>query len=153
MTMTFVDHNQPTTSNAIDAFERERNLTLPRSYRQFLLTTNGGRPKDTNFPVRNFARAKTWDLTSLLGIGVTHPGNELSYAYDLYVGGFPRGIIPIANDDFGNYVCIDLRKGTDKISFWEKSHFWSTGEWQESDFYHVAATFDEFMASLRPSPY
>jgi hypothetical protein len=79
---------------------------------------------------------------------VRWPTTELAYAYDLYAGGLPRGIVPIAGDGSGNYVCLDLRKGTDRVAFWDKRHFWGAGEWRESDLYHVASSFEEFLGFL-----
>ena len=146
--------NPPIAPSAIAAFERSRAITLPASYRAFLQATNGGVPKLSVFPVQGRPRAPLDNVQSFLGIGVPGiPTDELAYAYDLYIGGFPFGIVPIANQDEGNYVCLDLRGGNEKVVFWDKSHFWSTGEWREKDLYAVADSFDEFLALLRPNPY
>ena len=54
----------------------------------------------------------------------------------------------------GDYVCLDLaRASRRRVAFWDKRHFWGTGEWREGDLYHVANSFEEFLASLRPNPY
>jgi hypothetical protein len=92
-------------------------------------------------------------MQSFAGIGVREPTDELAYSYDLYVGGFPRGIVPIAGNGGGDYTCLDLRNGKERVAFWDKRHFWGTGEWRERDFYHVADSFAEFLGSLRPNPY
>ena len=145
--------NPPTTETAIKDFAEVRKLSLPKSYIEFLLQFNGGRPTTPNFPVSGYPNAPTWDVRTLLGIGTTHETTELAYNFDLYEGGFPTGIIPIAIDDGINYVCLDLRNGADRVAFWDKRHFWGTGEWRESDLYHVADSFDAFLESLKPSPY
>jgi cell wall assembly regulator SMI1 len=151
-----IERNPPTTEAAIAKFEKDRELTLPPSYKAFLLATNGGVPDDTAFPVEGMQNTNIWGLQSFAGIGVAEPTSELAYGYDMYEGGIPSGIVPIAGDGMGNYVCLDLRKGTDRVAFWDKRHFWGSGEWRESDqsdLHHIANSFEEFLASLRPNPY
>jgi cell wall assembly regulator SMI1 len=143
--------NPSITPAAIEAFERERGITLPASYKEFLLATNGGVPELSAFPIRGNPSEPIGIVRSFLGIGVRVPTSELSYAYDLYAGGFPEGIVPIAGNGLGDYICLDLRDGKERVAFWDKRHFWGTGEWRESDLYHVADSFAEFLASLRPN--
>jgi hypothetical protein len=153
MSVHMIEFNPPTTEAAIAKFEQDRGLILPPSYKAFLLVTNGGVPDDNAFPVEGMQNTNIWGLQRFAGIGVGVPTGELAYAYDMYAGGIPQGIVPIAGDGMGNYVTLDLRKGTDRVAFWDKRHFWGTGEWRESDLYHVANSFEEFLASLRPNPY
>ncbi len=143
----------PTTIFAISSFEQQRNIVLPDAYKRFLVATNGGVPIVSLFPIKGREYSPFDNVQAFLGIGVPIPTSELAYAYDLYVGGFPFGIVPIANQDEGNYVCLDLRGGKEKVVFWDKRHFWSTGEWREQDLYDVAGSFDEFLTLLRPNPY
>lgn len=145
--------NPPTTLAAIEDFERERGLTLPRLYKEFLLATNGGSPKNPAFPIQGMPDRKFETIQAFLGIGVRVPTSELAYAHDLYSGGIPQGIVPIAGNGGGDYMCLDLRNGKERIAFWDLRHFWGTGEWRESDFYHVANSFAEFLALLQPNPY
>lgn len=147
------DTNPPTTLAAIESFERERALVLPQFYKEFLLATNGGAPDAPAFPIHRKSTSSTGVVQSFAGIGVREPTNELAYAYDLYVGGIPRGIVPIAGNGGGDYICLDLRNGKERVAFWDKRHFWGTGEWRERDLYHVADSFAEFLRSLRPNPY
>lgn len=142
-----------TTISAIGLFERQRAIVLPEDYKRFLIETNGGIPVVSLFPVKGREYSPFDNVQAFLGIGVPIPTSELAYAYDLYAGGLPFGIVPIANQDEGNYVCLDLRGGKEKIVFWDKRHFWSTGEWREQDLYAVADSFDQFLTLLRPNPY
>jgi hypothetical protein len=147
------DANPPTTLAAIESFERERGLVLPGLYKEFLLAINGGAPEAPAFPIHGNPTASTGVMQSFAGIGVREPTSELAYAYDLYFGGIPRGIVPIAGNGGGDYICLDLRNGKERVAFWDKRHFWGTGEWRERDLYHVADSFAEFLGSLRPNPY
>jgi cell wall assembly regulator SMI1 len=146
-------NNPPTTPVAIETFERDRGLVLPQRYKDFLLATNGGIPGAPAFPVEGMANTQVWVIQAFFGIGVREPTSELAYGYDLYAGGIPQGIVPIAADGMGNYICLDLRKGAERVAFWDKRHFWGAGEWRESDLHPVAGSFEDFLASLRPNPY
>jgi hypothetical protein len=151
--MKMAKRNPPTTESAIAKFEQDRGINLPAGYRDFLLETNGGVPEDTAFPVDGMSNTAIWTLQTFAGIGVAEPTDELAYSNDLYAAGIPNGIVLIAIDDGGSFVALDLRQGLDRVAFWDHRHFWGTGEWRESDFYHVADSFREFLASLRPNPY
>lgn len=140
----------PTTVAAIAAFERDHDLVLPPLYREFLLATNGGPPEKTVFPVQGMPNNPDNIVQGFFGIGVPYHTNELAYPVDLYAGGIPHGVLPIAGNGGGDYLCLDLRAGTDRVAFWDKRHFWGTGEWRESDLYPVANSFAEFLAALRP---
>lgn len=145
---TMEEQRPKTTIVAIEAFERQRRLVLPAAYKRFLLATNGGVPVQSVFPVSGRPNDRFDNVQAFLGIGVPIPTSELSYAYDLYSGGFPFGIVPIANQDLGSYICLDLRDGKEQVVFWDHRHFWSTGEWREQDLYHVAGSFEEFLGLL-----
>ena len=145
--------NNPTTLAAVQKFERQRDLYLPDSFKAFLILTNGGVPVRPAFPINGWDNNPIGVVQAFAGIGVSEPTDELAYAYDLYRGGLPKGIVPFAGNGGGDYVCLDLRNGGEKVVFWDKRHFWGTGEWREIDLYHVADTFDEFLALLKPNPY
>jgi hypothetical protein len=145
--------NPPTTLAAIERFERERGVSLPRLYREFLLALNGGRPKHPAFPIQGLQGRPFEIVQAFAGIGVREPTDELAWSNDLYAGGIPHGIVLIAGNETGDYICLDLRGGRERVAFWDKRHFWGTGEWRERDLYHVADSFEEFLASLQPNPY
>ena len=145
--------NPPVTLDAIRNFEQSRNLTLSAEYVDFLLATNGGSPASTAFPIRGLGPSGIGIIQSFSGIGVLHPTEELSYSFDLYAGAIPKDVLLIAGNGGGDYICLDYRTGSTRVAFWDKGHFWGTGEWRESDLYHVANSFGEFLESLRPSPH
>jgi SMI1-KNR4 cell-wall len=144
--------NPKTNIAAITDFSSQRHLILPRSYIDFLLTINGGRPSRSCHRVAVPYESSHINIQAFLGIGVLIPTSELSYAYDLYVGGFPFGIVPIANGDSGDYICLDLRGNAERVVFWDKRHFWSTGEWREEDLYLLAHSFEVFLSGLTLPP-
>lgn len=145
--------NPPTTRTAIAEFERERGLALPDLYRQLLLVSNGGAPETPVFPIQGMALNPDGAIQVFFGMKARLPTSDLAKVYDMYFDGFPEGIVPIACTGFDDFICLDLRHGPDRVAFWDRRHFWGTGEWRESDLYHVANSFEEFLASLRPNPY
>jgi hypothetical protein len=147
------DSNPPTTATAIEEFERPRGIVLPPPYKEFLLAANGGVPEKPAFPVQGIAAYSVGVIQVFFGIGARPPMPDLAEIYDFYVTGIPRDLIPIADNGGGDYVSLDLRGGRERVVFWDKRHFWGTGEWREGDLYHVANSFEEFLASLRPNPY
>jgi SMI1 / KNR4 family (SUKH-1) len=154
MTITISNTYTPITDADIAEFEKPRNIQLPSSYKTFLCMTNGG-PPDANlvYSISDMPLNPVGGLQSFFGIKTAAEHDLLEANYDLYVGGAPHGIVPVAGSGGGDFVCLDLRDGTDRVALWDKRHFWGTGEWRESDLYHIADSFDAFLASLRPSPY
>jgi SMI1 / KNR4 family (SUKH-1) len=142
-----------TTDAQIREFERTRQIALPAAYRNFLKATDGGVPDRRTFPIAGMKDNPFGGIQCFFGLNSPTEVNTLVWNYDLYAGGFPRGIVPIAGNGGGDYVCLDLRDGQDRVVFWNFRHYWGTGQWRDTDLYHVANTFDEFLASLKPSPY
>lgn len=152
MSLKVTSANQPTTADAIGGFERSRGVSFPSAYKEFLLTSNGGVPEAALFPIEGMALNPNGVVQAFFGIDAEWPTSDLAKVHDLFANGIPAGIVPIAGNGMGDYVCLDLRNGRERIAFWDKRHFWSTGEWRETDLYHIANSFGEFLASLRPNP-
>jgi hypothetical protein len=142
--------NPPTSLATIEDFER-KHVLLPGLYKEFLLAANGGRPTSSIFPITGMALNPDGSIQFFFGIGNQRwPGYDLTNVLQELGDRIPSGIIPIATTDTGEYLCLDLREGGERVVFWDRVHFWGMGEWRESDLYHVADSFEEFLASLRP---
>lgn len=137
--------NHPITATDISDFEQFTGTTFPQDYKDFLLATNGGRPFSTAFSIADGSESA---VREFLGFDLPVPTSELADAYETYGGALPNGVIPIANDSFGNYICLDMRGGRERVAFWDKSHFWSTGVWREKDLMDVASSFRAFLKLL-----
>ena len=144
------DANPRTTLAAIEAFERARDLVLPASYKNFLLASNGGVPEAPIFPIRGMELNPVGDVQEFFGIDAEVDTSDLARNYDFYSGRVSAEIVPIACNSMADYVCLDLRDDQERVVFWDHRPFWGTGEWRESDLYHVADSFEEFLGSLRP---
>lgn len=150
---TIRDGNPPTTPRVIAEFEGSRGLALPPLYKEFLLAANGGRPDMPAFPIKGMALNPIGAVHFFFGLDAKLAVYDLAQTFDWFLGKIPAGIVLIGSTDGSDYVCIDLRDGDDGVRFWDHRHHWGTGQWRESDFYHVANSFEEFLASLRPNPY
>jgi cell wall assembly regulator SMI1 len=134
---------------AISQFETNREIVFPSLYRDFLVAKNGGIPDLKYYPIVGMHLNPFGGIQLFFGLNKKIQHYSLEEAYDLYAGGIPHGIVPIADDGGGNYVCLDLRNGKERVAYWDKRHFWGTGQWRESDLYRVADTFAEFLTSLK----
>lgn len=140
--------NPAVTEDQVEQFELAHGFSLPQDYRKFLLATNGGVPREVVFPLKDYPYDTHWQLKVFLSLGGQWPTESLSYPLDLYRGALLLGVLPIASDDLGNYVCLDLRDGSSRVVFWDHRHYWSTGEWRENELYQVANSFAQFLAVL-----
>ena len=85
----------------VSEFEEKYNLTLPDSYRLFLIRYNGGDTPDTEFRINR----EDSDVRAFYGIGnVTYSFDKI---HDLELL-LKKGYLPIANDSFGNYIAIGI---------------------------------------------
>jgi hypothetical protein len=139
------------TNRMIEEFEAPRNLKLPKLYCQFLKSTNGGIPDKDTYPISGMPNNPEGGIQCFFGFLKELEVDTINWNYDLYAGGFPHGIVPIAGNGGGDYVCLDLRNGGERVAFWNKRHFWGTGEWREKDLYPIADSFEQFLASLTKS--
>ena len=108
------DKKPLSTDADISQFERSLGIILPADYRKFLQRCNGG-----------YAGGSVWDFKH--DVGVHHIGGFRSEAHfslrrhcDSLRRFLPTDIIPIADDPFGNAICIGIRSASlGKIYFWD----------------------------------
>lgn len=96
----------------IEKAEELFSARLPRAYKTFLLTTNGGKPKPRYFqdmPVQAFyslyPRGRSFNLLE---------------SYQTLRERLPKGVIPIGCGPFGDQFCLALKgKYRGKVFFWD----------------------------------
>lgn len=156
MTLQFETKNKLANNDDLLQFEQQIGADLPADYRQFLLSINGGRPKDQDELTLQITWGdKSWaDETEEIGLdymyslGVQNPafpGLDLEYNYKTFSLSqrIPKGTIPIANDQGGSQYLIDVNKDHyGHIYYWympfEKS------DDTEPDYGNVASVADSF---------
>lgn len=128
-------------------FEHRLGKTLPDDYRRFLAEFNGGRPIPRNFD------AIDGDDGSLVHFFFTLDSNapyyQLTKKIETYAMRVPDGLLPIACDDFGNLVLLDIgAKRVGDVSFWDHERENTEGDPYWDNISLVASSFTEFVNSL-----
>jgi cell wall assembly regulator SMI1 len=139
-----VDEGDALKSDDLDAFEQTLGKRLPRAYRDFLLAHNGGRPVPAVIDIDDCPSGAT-EVQVLLGLTGPVESETLEWSWNAFRDRIPERLLPIADDPFGNLFCLSL-EGNDagQVLFLDRY------EESESRPYFVAATFDDFLAMLRP---
>jgi hypothetical protein len=70
--------NGPITEADLRAFEARTSIKLPESYREFLLTNNGGRPVPPAFSIEGFAEDSIGAVQVFFGLGDNVPAVDLN---------------------------------------------------------------------------
>lgn len=125
---------------------------IPPSYRAFLAEHDGG------VPVRGYFRFEWGDrpeedlVQKFLGVApAPSPGMDLPKAAGLLADGLLPGVLPIAYDPLGNYVCLDTRDDRDgPVLFW--AHEEGFDEPSESNLYEIAPDLATFLDDLTEEP-
>lgn len=128
-------------------FEKRIGARLPEDYRGFLMEHNGGKPVPSDFSIST----EQWtSLHHVLGLHDGHSYLSLEGDYEDYLSRMPASIIPIADDSFGNAICIGI-SGTEagKVYFWD--HELEGAEDEQPYFGNItliADSFTKFLESL-----
>jgi hypothetical protein len=133
----------------ITAFECERKLRLPDSYRRFLLSVNGGYPENEGYYYgegQSFMLQRLYPLTNELEPhcnlrSINHGESDA-----------PRGFLIIGTSSFGDAVCLGIEHPhTGKVIYLDHEER-DPDEIENDDWlgvYPLADTFEEFMLSLQ----
>ena len=71
--------------------------------------------------------------------------SDIRMIYEAYQGRIPEGLVPIADPDFGNLICMSLDKAAyGKIYFWDH---------EIADLKEIAPSFEELLDKIKESPY
>ena len=128
----------------IAPIEAELGAVLPDSYRQFLLRNNGGSPTPDTIDVPGAVGSPT-DVQVFFGIGRLADSSNLAWNLAL-VGERCPGLhaLPIACDSGGNLFCLKFeRDAAAKVIYCDLDD-------PDCATYEVAASFDGFVAKIRP---
>ena len=141
--------NPPVDGKRIAAFEKAHSLSLPPRFKEFIKKFNGGRPVPGMFPIDGF-RDNPWGrIQAFFGIDSDIQSENLDSIMAELGGRIPRGILPVGCTEGDDFVCVDLRRATDLVVYWDRRSFWGTSVWNEADLYFVANSFAELLRILR----
>ncbi len=142
----------PVTPQQINELEMHLDISLPDDYKKFLLEWNGGKPTPDRFSIPGWSN-KSSVVNRFLAV---HAGkhSNLQKKIEVYEDRLPRELIPIAEDPFGNLICLGLggnRLG--RIYFWDHEDELDDEGLSRLDFsnvYELAESLKQFTDSLRP---
>ena len=128
------------TEEDIERLEKRIKATLPQEYKEFLI--HYGRiafNASVIFPIESCLWQDNGELKVFFGFSSDGEIYDIRNAFDMYEGRMPVGFLPIAEDYFGNIVCLScIGEDRGKVYFWDHEHRGITSE-----------RLDEMMADLK----
>lgn len=142
------------TPGDLDAFEASLGRRIPSPYRHFLMESNGGKPKPSEFQYQTpDGRYSEGMVRGFFGVHEGEHYNLRRYV-KLYRERIPPDMFPIANDPGGNLMLMGTsgpREG--KIYFWNHELEADDGSpAREDNVSFVANSIEDFLASLVDLP-
>jgi len=119
--LNFIGSSKQITQSDIEALEKRLNTSLPSSYRIFVLDVNGGRPNKIFF-TKDGSEYVLNEFFPLFEGEMSFEGQFKDLKLDRNV--LPKQLAAIADDAFGNLICISL-SGDNKggIYFWDHENY------------------------------
>ncbi len=126
-------------------FEKDNGVTLPNDYKEFLKEYNGGEPVNKILPKPNTT------IQYVYGMVEEPSWASLFKAIDTFQNRIPSWYVPIANDDGGNLIIMNLyEESRGVIAFWDHEN---ECEGDADQYFEnltlVANSFTEFVNSLQ----
>lgn len=138
-------------------FERKHGFRLPTTYRAFLLQHNGGTPEPSTY-CRKRSKEPSEVCRYFYGLQSGRSYAEMEDALENCWGRdearIPRRLLPIAEDPFGNLICLSLRgEDVGKVYFWHHEEELDqkrtkTGDVNDAAISLVADSFEAFLTQF-----
>jgi hypothetical protein len=150
-----VDPRPPVPAAELEAAERdlaELGHPIPPSYREFLTQQDGGTPVKDRFSFEHEDRTLNEVVEEFLGVGAkAAPAMNLVRTARILGDRVPRGVLAIADDAFGNHICLDGRDGRDgPVYFWD--HEYEGDPPDQANLYEIAPDLETFLSLLHEKP-
>jgi len=136
----------PASEAQINQFQRATGIGLPASYRHFLLTDNGGQPREEAcFDIPEHQEKVM--LGAMYGISDDADGVNLYSAYEDQQEDVPPGFVPIGEDPGGNLLLLATTgDNVGAVYFWDRIGF--LAERTGKRLFWISGNFDDFLRSL-----
>lgn len=151
-----VEPRPPVPAAELEAAERrlaELGHPIPPSYRAFLTEHDGGVPVKDRFSFEHEDRTMNEVVAEFLGLAPPSAPSAMNLIRTVSILGerVPLGVLPIADDPFGNLICLDGRDGRDgPVYFWD--HEYEGEPPDEANLYEIAPDLPSFLSLLREEP-
>jgi hypothetical protein len=133
--------------DVVKGFELRNSISLPNEYRQFLLKTNGGWPSHIRFEVPGWP-GKWAPLQYFFHL--EDEKYSLEYWFEFLKDDLPEGMIAIAVDLGGNFICLDtVAPYEGEVYYWDSSQDYGLTD-EDDTMFLVGETFDDFLDNLQP---
>jgi SMI1 / KNR4 family (SUKH-1) len=151
----FTDERPPVSAAELAAAEAELadlGQRIPPSYKAFLAERDGGRPVLDFFEYEKDNERDEDAVDVFLGLrDVPPPAMNLVRTAGLLNGRILEGVLPIADDPYGNVICIDCRDGRDgPVLLWD--HEYESEPPDEANLYLIAPNLQMFLEGLHENP-
>lgn len=131
----------------INKVERGLGISFPKSYRDFLLKFNGGRPRQKCFSIDDSGRKRLGQVLDFFGIYDPIVSCNIDWNYHVFSNRIPSGFLPIACEDGGNLICLyNSSTNSDAVYYWD--HEQETTPPSFKSVYKVSDSFEKFMSGL-----
>lgn len=126
-------------------FEAELNCTLPKAYREFLLTHNGGYPNLHCFRYHDdLSGEEIASINLFFSLNDEDHFSSINYQLRSYIFSGPEGFLPIAHDGGSSTIYISLRP-LDFGKIYLQVHWIDSAE---GNIFLVSNSFEEFLDSI-----
>jgi hypothetical protein len=123
------------TPTSVESFERRFGRALPKAYRAFLLTANGGRPERDLVTVPGCIGSPYARIHFFFGIG--HPIESYDLAWNVaHASDLPPGLVPIATTEGADMFCLAT---SGSVVFWDG---------YDNAVFPIAESFEGFLGQL-----
>lgn len=136
-------------------FEKNYNVSFPPQYKHHLLSYNGGAPHPDIFSFTEKGTKTNSRINYFYAIGSSGSDNfnEVMETFKVDDKRMPDHILPIAEDPFGNVVCISSGANDfGRIYFWDHEmevDYSVSDDTDYSNLYFIANSFNEFIKMLK----
>lgn len=142
--LNFTLSNKDVDESDITAAENEIGFDFPATYRQFILSNNGGLSTECIFDIPNRGKSSV----VFYGIHTGKDHSDLVITQKAYKHRLPDHVLPIGVDPGGNLICLAAEVGNEwKVYFWD--HEQENSPPELSRMYKLANSFSEFIDSLQ----
>lgn len=141
---------RPATEKQVSELEKTLGCKLPIEYRNFLLSSNGGRPNPDCVQVPGVPYFDNVGVGTLFHLQPTKPGmDEITYELQRTKELIPKGHLPIAGSS--DLFTISLSSKTFGAVYWwnhDTEHLDDDGNFLVSAAHLLASSFDEFLTRV-----